>query len=755
MKFNFPFNNFTSGEWSPRMRGRTDVEQYPRACAELTNMLVEMSGGASYRGGTSVFPGQTATQIADLATYVVSGLAQPRLFSYSPYDSTRRAIVLSYFGDSFTYQIKVYSPTGGWAVPTTSSSASFNISNCTYLQIGDLLILTDKTGLLPPRVFYFDGTYKIDNYNWYAQHKLGIMPWESTPMSEINALGSGAILNPSATTGSIIITVTAGPDGRDAYGYQDRYIRLCLGTSVEGIVLTNVATSATSLQATVVKTLPAPTTDYGSTAAATSFWQEAVWYPANWPRTITAFQGRIIYGGTPNKPDTVWGSTISNYFWFQEVPSPHTTGPYGFASGAYTADNSRSFALTPNSKEASNIQALSSAKTLTIHTDRSEIVAYGSNGALGPLNVVFESSTSYGASRVQPERVNNYLTFVQVGGRKIRDVIFNFNEDQYKSTDLSFVVDHFFKDARASSGAGLDSIEELTRTEGESSILWARTSLGKLFAVTLNRDYEINAWSRITIAGAPGTAEPKVRALTHFDVNGSGDQLVLVVERVIDGAKTLVVEYMNPSWQLENIYNIAALGPFGSGVTARPVYLDCQVNAHPPTGYSYPATSWQLGATGGIFDKYFKNTAVSVVADGSYLGEINIGSDTGVYAFTLAEPAYEVQVGFKYKGRLVTMPIEQGGQTGVPMGRHKRVDELVVKFVNSLNCRVGHSEDTLEEIDFRDAGQPMNQPTDYFTGEKVVTFPAGYKRDLQVIVEQDKPYPLYISAVVPRGVTYD
>lgn len=53
MKFNQVLNNFTSGEWSPKMRGRTDVQQYPNACEALVNFFTQIHGGAFRRPPTN------------------------------------------------------------------------------------------------------------------------------------------------------------------------------------------------------------------------------------------------------------------------------------------------------------------------------------------------------------------------------------------------------------------------------------------------------------------------------------------------------------------------------------------------------------------------------------------------------------------------------------------------------------------------------------------------------------------------------
>ena len=44
--------NFTSGEISPRMRGRVDVTKYWNGCESMLNMVVQPQGGATNRPGT-------------------------------------------------------------------------------------------------------------------------------------------------------------------------------------------------------------------------------------------------------------------------------------------------------------------------------------------------------------------------------------------------------------------------------------------------------------------------------------------------------------------------------------------------------------------------------------------------------------------------------------------------------------------------------------------------------------------------------
>lgn len=738
MKFNFPINNFSSGEWSPRMMGRTDTEQYARACAEMTNMISQTTGGAQYR------PGLAATTILDGDCR--DHLNNTALFG-DPYTAFKLITYRPAQGPGFPLLLtpgKWFMLPSGVQIPLTSgiSLATWDPQQTKYTQLGDVLILVDGAGLNRPKmVFYntFLASYVIDNFVAPPTSSVAT-PWKAIPWGRVEALGSNVTLNPSATTGTV--TVTASGNFFSA-GMIGTYLRFCNGTSKAGVGRITAVGSAVSATVVVLQTLPSAPFAYGSTSNSASFWQQSAWSDVEgWPRTVAAHEGRLIFGGSSSKPDTIWGSRISNAFDFEEIPSPDTTGPFGFAGSAFAADNSRPFTLTPNSALSTNIVALSSAKSLVINTDRSEIVAYGSNGALGPNNVVFESSTSFGAENVQPLRINNYLTFIQRGGRKVRDIIFNFEEDQYKATDLSLIADHFTLDE--SLVGGIDRISEMCATELGSSIAWIRTRTGKLFSLTLDRDYQVNSWARITLGQAPEQAadtHPRaaVLAMCAHPASGQSDTLHVLVLRMAGGSIYVSYEVMSPAWEWSNP---------GGNVGYVMNYLDGMRPASPGVGIRV----WNTDD--GITDSVYKNTTVSVIADGNYIGDF-LAANTLEGEITLPADYSDVWVGYKYLGRLVTMPLEQGGQTGTPMGRQKRINEMVIRFYNTAGCFFGKPDYPLDEISFRDLSGPLNTPIQLFTGDKVVDFPPGYERKAQVIIEQRRPYPMHIIAVVAQGTTYD
>src|SRR5579859_582721 len=52
MRVDIDINNFTSGELSPRMKGRYDQAKYFNGCDTLTNWVIIPQGGATRRPGT-------------------------------------------------------------------------------------------------------------------------------------------------------------------------------------------------------------------------------------------------------------------------------------------------------------------------------------------------------------------------------------------------------------------------------------------------------------------------------------------------------------------------------------------------------------------------------------------------------------------------------------------------------------------------------------------------------------------------------
>ena len=726
-----------------------------------------MQGGAQYRSGTTKRLLADATTQTALDTLLINNNNPAKDFKLIPYkhSGAYSTTLLIYTGGLFN----TLDPAAGITYGANTSTTGWTPKDTQYQQIGDLLFLVNTTGLFKPKIFAYDSG-SVLNYSLkdIDRDYVTTRPWKTIPWGKLEALDSNVTMTtPGTITVGTDITITASASYFDLNGSMvGKYLRLCNGSALDGVVRLKTYLSPTTYTCTVLQTIPNASFTYGSTTNSGSFWQISDWgIDVGWPKTITAFQGRIIFGGSEAKTDTIWGSRISNILDMEEIPAPNTTGPYGFASSAFASDNSRPFTLTPNSAQSSNIVALSSAKTLNIHTDALEIVAYGSNGALGPVNVVFESSSSFGASAVQPVRVNNFSTYVQANGYKLRDLVYNFNEDQYKSQDLGFVAEHFFIrqqdadiiDSDVSTEAALfpvDDIIEIIRFESRSSYLFCKTRYGKLYYITLDRDYQVNAWGRIVLGSGtedtyPYDNSPKVLAMANNSFAPSSS-IYMLVERTFNGVKKCSIEVFKNPWEYIN-NSKSRTNPY----LPVPEYLDSRwgcINDNFPDA----SNSWKISPTTPGAAALFPGATLSVVADGSYIGEVTLGTDQpGAFTLPGGRTAESVAVGFIFPGVIKTSGIIAGGQVGTPLGRISRIDEVVVKVHNTGSGKVGRDENNLEELVIRQPGELMGDPTTYYSGNKVIIFPPGYERDYSVMIKQDKPYPMYVVSVAARGVTYD
>jgi len=102
-------------------------------------------------------------------------------------------------------------------------------------------------------------------------------------------------------------------------------------------------------------------------------------------------------------------------------------------------------------------------------------------------------------------------------------------------------------------------------------------------------------------------------------------------------------------------------------------------------------------------------------------------------------------VGFPYKGVIETMRLEMDGESGSVAGKQRRVSKLALRFQNTgQGVRFGQPEGRMEELIMRDAVDPTDGTPPLFTGEKVTQFPLGYDADARVRVEQANPLPFML-----------
>lgn len=737
------FAAFLKGEVSPRVQGRADLDEYKQMCEEITNMIVLPQGGAKRRPGTQflssneTFSGVSAAKIVPFViskteSYVI-------IFTNNIYSSGHPVLA-----NGKDCGITIYSVTDGsisYPVPfepilnsyTTfrGYTTSTQLEELQYAQFGTAVFFAQKDHV--PFAIAKDATgfHMVPFWFYYGLGQLATVALDGVR----NALGvpyatrntdTTLTVTPSATTGGVTLTASAGIFNANQVGSEMR-ITSAAGTKT-GVVHILIYTSPTSVTGVAVVSL-------GSTTA-TDNWSFSSWSnDKGWPRAISFFQNRIFYGGSATQPNAIWASRTAA---LGDMRQEHYVD-----DSPNTVTNADPFEFSIASTELDQIQWISAGKTLAIGTLGREYVAYGpdSSQGMGPLNFNFDAETAYGSKAVQPIRRDNALIFIQRSGRKAREFIFNFGEDAYKAENLMIYAEHMsnrtgslFYDKTLQV---VGQVVELVHQEADEQVDWFRDSNRGLFAMTRNKDMQITAFHYHPIGGTRlGVTMGGVLSICSVpSVDGTHDDLYMMVMRDINNSTYTYLERINREFELDNIYNVF------SDFNSKPVYVD-SAKIHIVGTAALVHTGWShlIGQT------------VQVVADGFYAGTFVVD---GSGQITLTTAAKEVIAGLGYRSLVKPVGINMGSVIGTSQGAVKTIDQVTFKFVRTIGAKYGFSIDDLLDINFRDPNAAQNSPISLFTGDKELSMPQGWDTDPSVVLVQDLPFPLEISAIVARGVLND
>lgn len=249
-----------------------------------------------------------------------------------------------------------------------------------------------------------------------------------------------------------------------------------------------------------------------------------------------------------------------------------------------------------------------------------------------------------------------------------------------------------------------ETIEEMGYQKSED-LVWTVRSDGTLVGLTYLRPESVVAWHRHTTDG------DFERVACVFE--STRDVPYFVVKRTIDGNTVRYIEYLEDRF---------------TGTREDSDFMDAGI-----TYDSTPATT----ITG--LD-HLEGEAVSVVADGYQITGKTVASGQ----IDLDYAASKVHVGLPYTSTLKTLPLEAIFKDGSTMGRQKTVVKAIVKLYDTFGVSVG-TED-LQEASFW-APPTFGSLIELFEGDKEVFFEDVTDTIKQVVVQQDGPFPGTILAI--------
>ena len=454
-----------------------------------------------------------------------------------------------------------------------------------------------------------------------------------------------------------------------------------------GFVKITGYSSATSVSADVKDQLAKTT--------ATTFWNEGAWSKIQgYPRTVALHEQRVYYAGTAKRPLSIWGSFVDDFENFR----------------VSTTDDSALF-FSLSSQEANPIQWMISQDKLLIGTagDEWTLGSTESGAPITPSNVRAAKQSSYGSKHLRAMVVNDVILFVQRQGRRVRELVYQYEKDGWVAPDLTMLAEHVT--------AG--EIQEVAFQQQPEAIYWAITGDGQLIGMTYERDQNVVGWHRHTTDGV-------FESVATIYGAGGPDEVWFSVRRIVNGEFVRYIERFKVD------YRVAFEDEDKDGWW----YLDCAKRVE-----DSPADGIITGLD------HLEGKTVDILADGA----VSPAREVEGGLITLQEPAAVVLCGLPYTSTLQTMKLEMVLRNGTTKGTKKRIATAALGFYKSLGGEYqGNTSSTKWEVIYsRRLSDHMDSSPPTFTGDKQVTIGGGHTRGATVSVRQLQPLPLTILSITP------
>ena len=454
------FSNFTAGELSPRLDGRTDLQKYFNGCKTLENMVVHPHGSVARRPGTKF--------ISEIKT----SSAKTRLVPFE--FSTTQTYILE-FGNLY---IRFYKDNGiiteaaktisaiTKANPGVVTASSHGYSNGDYVIISGVVGMTELNGR----------QFKVANKTTNT-FELQDMDGNNFNTSSLTTYASAG----SAYKIYQITTTYATADLFDLKFAQSADVMYVVHPSYVIRKITRTGHTSWSIANVSISGSPNPNLNSASD---------------KYPSCVSFFEQRLVFGNSNDNPQTLWFSKSGDYENF-------TTG----------TDSDDAMIFTIASNQVNAIRYLAASRSLLVGTVGGEFLVTGSDtvDGLTPTNINIRRQSTYGSANIDAIPVGNVTLFLQRAKRKIRELVYNYDSDNYVAPDLTILAEHI-----------TDSlITDMAYQQEADSVLWCTRTDGVLIGMTYQRTENVIAWHRHIIGGKSDSGKTTLTKALGFTSNSS------------------------------------------------------------------------------------------------------------------------------------------------------------------------------------------------------------------------------------------
>lgn len=771
MKYNSIINCLSSGEMSRYAKGRTDLEDYYKAAEEITNFIPLKHGGAYFRPGTILSPyywNNTSIEKYIMVPFTPRD-GESYIIALNPSKGSEQIgitrIGTGYLGVSIQKSSYIWNTrtdftdvTGAYD-PTTNTKHQDLMYGLNWTQSGDVVIVFDGTGKLAPIAILrtAENTFVIDSViKPIIQIGTNQPLYLNTPALHLRVpfkdpnTDTNIRLKVSSVTAGTTVTMTAedasaNPVSLFKGDVVGMWVKLThISTSATGVGLIVSKNSDTSVQVAV-------TVAFGGTGTST-FFELSMWTPSfGYPRCGTFFEQRLVCGGSPTFPDTIWFSMTGNIYLFMQrklvQDATNDTSGYNFYGPAKVTDP---FNFIPAASSSNSIQWLHSADSLIVGTTKNEYsISGGIDNPLSLSYIFVKNISSYGSSRVQPIKAGSSIIFVSKDGRRVYEIPKNLQ--QYDSAlELSSLSEGIIDKAMDLNGGAYRTESKVRRLVWHDSenILWVfcddpQTPRSSVLTFTYDKTSKTVAWAKQNFGNA------RFYSLCALPDSTKGDSTRMYFWLRRSGATFCSLEVLS-SKNLEDkliLHSDTLLG-------ANSTFMDAttyQANAAGNTTIGINSLVLQVCPGGSTYRVFAEVSGVV-----TYLGEFVDGANGFAGQLTIPAlstyPSCNLIIGLKYVGKIKTMPLEAGAQFGVAQGSLRRTHEISLFVDRSLKGSYSASKSNNQYDLVQDnLGAGISN---LYTGE-VRLSNDGSPDDSQIIIVQDQPFPLVVLWILQKGYTYD
>lgn len=518
-------NDFTSGEIDPKLRARTDITQYKSALTTAQNVSIQPQGGAVRRDGTK-FVHELDAGAANAVRMVgfEFSVSDSYMLVFTPgkmYVYKNRTLVTNINGSGNDFLV----------VSTLTASI---LPEMNWVQSADTVIVVHED-LAPVKIVRgatdSDWTASTITFDFVPKHAFTLTV---TTGSSFNTGVPHDHLEVSGTSGNI--TVTAKHSGSDANiftsgaaasgSYVGQYINVTPFGRLRIVRKVNDAKLECFAEVPLFDTGNIDDADWELEEGYEDTWSST----RGWPRSVVFHEGRLYFGGSKQRPSTIWGSRVSDFF--------------NFDPGEALDDASVEASLDTGTFNA--IVDMYAGRNLQIFTTGGEFyVPQALDDPITPANLIVKAQTFFGMKPgLRVQNVDGATLFIQRQGKAIQEFIFSDTVNAYTSDKISLLSSHLLKSPEEM------AVRVATSTDEGDRLMLVNGDDGSIACYTLLRSQNVIAPSEWTTEGE------------FINIGVDVDDIYVIVKRNVNSADVYYVEVFDPDTLLDS----ATTGTTGASV---------------------------------------------------------------------------------------------------------------------------------------------------------------------------------------------